>query len=274
MKEFFQDKDRKKGLIGTIIFHAIMLLAFILMGLTHMVPIPIDGFEVDFGDYEDGAPPIHNEVVEAQETHEEAPTEIPTEAPVEGDEIMHDETSEIAVPDKEEVKPKKKPEEKKPDDPKPVVEEPVKVEEPKPTINPALARMLEKMKQNNSDNAGSGENGTKDDVGDAGHPNSNESPIKDGAPGLGTSFSLGNRKSTHLPIPSSSIQEEGKIIVDIKVDRNGNVIWARAGARGSTITNIGLSKKAEAAAYKAKFSIDKLAAEEQKGSITYQFVLN
>ena len=66
MKDFFQDKDRRKGLIGTIIFHLILLLIFIFLGLTHMEPIPEEGMEVDFGNFEDGAPPINNDTQEQE----------------------------------------------------------------------------------------------------------------------------------------------------------------------------------------------------------------
>ena len=86
---------------------------------------------------------------------------------------------------------------------------------------------------------------------------------------------LKNRKHKDLPIPKSSIQEEGKVIVSIKVDRYGNVIWAKAGLeRGSTITDRGLWLRAEAAAKNSKFTQDLNAPLEQPGTITYHFVLN
>ena len=68
-------------------------------------------------------------------------------------------------------------------------------------------------------------------------------------------------------------QETGKVVVTITVDRNGNVIKAIPGARGSTTTSANLYSKAAQAAMKAKFDMNPGAAEEQYGSITFIFIV-
>ncbi|NQY08063.1 MAG: hypothetical protein HRT71_00920 [Flavobacteriales bacterium] len=56
---------------------------------------------------------------------------------------------------------------------------------------------------------------------------------------------VNNRSLVNLPTPPSTLQEEGIIIVNIKVNRKGDVTWAKSGAIGTTITDLKLNKKAE-----------------------------
>ncbi|MDR1725224.1 MAG: hypothetical protein LBR28_02400, partial [Bacteroidales bacterium] len=93
--------------------------------------------------------------------------------------------------------------------------------------------------------------------------------------GSGTSFSLAGRNAKALPKPSSLTDEVGDVVVTIIVDRNGNVLRAEAGAKGTTISNSTILKQCENAARTSKFSskadvVD--AVEEQRGTITYKFV--
>lgn len=90
--------------------------------------------------------------------------------------------------------------------------------------------------------------------------------------GPGVSFSLAGRKSVSLSKPNDNSQETGKVVVDITVDKYGNVTHANPGARGSTTTNSNLYQKAKEAAYKAKFSTNP-AVEEQRGTITFVFLV-
>lgn len=63
-------------------------------------------------------------------------------------------------------------------------------------------------------------------------------------------------------------------MVEITVDRNGNVVAAVPILRGSTTQNNYLQSKAVEAAKKAKFNADKNTSAYQKGTITYHFVLD
>ncbi|OFY20340.1 MAG: hypothetical protein A2X02_01135 [Bacteroidetes bacterium GWF2_29_10] len=91
--------------------------------------------------------------------------------------------------------------------------------------------------------------------------------------GKGVSFSLKGRKSILLPKPSYNVNEQGKVVVEITVDKKGNVIKAVPGVRGTTTSSQALLKFALEAAYKAKFNSDVNAAEYQKGIITYNFII-
>jgi len=89
--------------------------------------------------------------------------------------------------------------------------------------------------------------------------------------GKGVSFKLGGRKSLILPKPEYIKQKQGKIVVTVTVDRNGNVTRAQAGAQGTEIIDPDLYKAAEKAALTAKFDVSPNAPAYQTGTITYLF---
>lgn len=89
----------------------------------------------------------------------------------------------------------------------------------------------------------------------------------------GDEYSLEGRTAEKLPRPEYPNEENGTVVVNITVDKNGNVIRAEATPSGSTFQNKELWRAAERAAYKAKFNKAPEAAAEQHGSITYHFNL-
>jgi outer membrane biosynthesis protein TonB len=90
--------------------------------------------------------------------------------------------------------------------------------------------------------------------------------------GPGISYSLKDRSPLSLPKPNDISQKEGKVVVEIKVNSDGAVVYANAGIKGSTTTDVYLCKIAKEAALKARFS-KKTGAPDQIGTITYHFVL-
>lgn len=99
-----------------------------------------------------------------------------------------------------------------------------------------------------------------------------------GNPTLGTTpigenyYSLAGRSIVgDLPVPAKGIQKEGKVVVDIMVDKDGKVVSAKVGT-GTDTGEYALQQAAIAAAYKAKFNpTDKPTL--QMGKITYYFKL-
>ena len=87
-------------------------------------------------------------------------------------------------------------------------------------------------------------------------------------------FSLAGRTlgAGGLPRPAYSVQEEGRIVVNITVDSKGNVISADIG-RGTNITNNTMRTSALEAARKAKFNTI-TGNNNQSGSITYNYKFN
>lgn len=89
----------------------------------------------------------------------------------------------------------------------------------------------------------------------------------------GFSFSLSGRKMLRSPQINDRSQETGKVVVDITVDKDGNVASAIPGGRGSTTTSAYLFKLAKDAALKAKFNASPEDADIQKGSMTFVFLV-
>jgi outer membrane biosynthesis protein TonB len=126
--------------------------------------------------------------------------------------------------------------------------------------------------------------GTGNVKGDQGQPNGDvKGTDYSGNPGIGTGGrgGLGNtgapqlgmsgRKIIFFPTILDNSQKTGRVVVNIKVDKQGNVIWAKATQKGSTTTDSFLFGLAEDAALKTKVNEDPGAAEEQFGTITYSF---
>ena len=89
----------------------------------------------------------------------------------------------------------------------------------------------------------------------------------------GISYDLAGRKMIYHVKPKHEIQNEGIVVVDITVDRNGNVTKATAGVRGSTTLEEYFLRVAMEAAMATKFDRKPDAPKIQKGTITYYFIL-
>lgn len=89
----------------------------------------------------------------------------------------------------------------------------------------------------------------------------------------GISFSLGGRGSQKLPPPKYDYQGEGRVVVEITVDKQGKVVQAVPGIKGSTTLDEYLLKVAKDAALEAQFESKQDAPPVQKGTITYNFRL-
>jgi len=90
----------------------------------------------------------------------------------------------------------------------------------------------------------------------------------------GISYDLAGRNLQSLPAPRYDSMLEGKVVVEVTVDKSGKVINAVAGRPGSTTLDATLLRIAREAALKATFNKSSEAPEIQKGTITYNFKLN
>ncbi|GIV28374.1 MAG: hypothetical protein KatS3mg027_2188 [Bacteroidia bacterium] len=159
---------------------------------------------------------------------------------------------------------------------------PTEVKEP-PKEKTLAEKLAEKFKQQKGSGGGDGNSGN---AGNEGEPDGN--PFTHGKGGTGSNpdnvgfgsgkgsgnapfgFDLKGRSLlSHPPLPSDT-KEEGVVVVDIKVDKEGNVIEADPNGRGTTTTSPILKAKARQFAVKLKFSPNS-QFEEQKGSITIVF---
>lgn len=249
-------KNRRKAIIGTVLFHIGLLLCFIFMGLTYQIPPPPEeGITINFGyqDFGSGSEQAE-QIVEEQEI---TPQEIVNNNPV---------VEDINTQDIEETPTTKLNEQlEKPEEVKKIEEK-----KPEPVVN--TKALYPGKKQNNSNSQGISE-GQGDQGSQDGDPNSNAYT----GGGIGTNgiaYQLGGRTIAEIKKPNYDSQQQGKVVVTIRVDRNGKVISATPGAKGSTTTNAYLYSKAKEAALKTTFEANTTAPEIQVGTIIYNFKLN
>jgi TonB family protein len=254
-----EQKSRIAGIAGTIVFHALLLLSLFLLALHTPLPLPSEeGVEVNLGYSDDGMGDIQ------PETPALAPSAAPPPSQAKADDQLVTENNE-ETPAIEKIKKKTE------KTPTPVTKPTPTVEKPKePTVNQKALYPGKSTKT-----ADGGNQGITGKPGDQGKPDGTPgSPNYEGngGKGNGISFDLGGRGARSLPKPTYNSPEQGKIVVSIKVNREGKVTYASAGAKGTTISEINLRQQAENAARKTVFAPDPNAPEEQRGTITYLFV--
>ena len=272
MSEFI--KEHKTGIIGTIIFHIIIGAIFMFFGYATPLPLPEEeGILINFGDSDEGfgmEEPTYSEAIkeESQEEVQESTPETTTSETEDGT-ITQDYEEAPAIKEQgekektEETKPEKKPEPEK-------VEKTEVIEERKVNEN-----ALFQGRNRNSDNSSS-EGETQGEGNQGSTTGSVDSQNHAGGNSMGTSgtsFSLAGRNPESLPKPDYNYQIEGKVVVEITVDKYGNVTDATPGVKGSTTLDANLLAAAKKAAKKAKFNKKPDAPAYQKGTITYYFKL-
>lgn len=95
-----------------------------------------------------------------------------------------------------------------------------------------------------------------------------------GGVGNGTSFSLDGRSGLSLPKPNYPGNDEGIVVVQVTVNKAGQVTKAEAGVKGSNTADPDMIAAARRAALQARFNADENAPAFQVGTITYRFVLD
>ena len=119
--------------------------------------------------------------------------------------------------------------------------------------------------------AGNSQGDAPSDTGNQGSPFGNsDHGANEGVGGYG-SFNLNGRSigAGGLPRPAYTVQEEGRIVINITVNPKGDVIFAEIG-KGTNIDNASMRKSALEAARKAKFNSIS-GANNQSGTITYLY---
>lgn len=89
----------------------------------------------------------------------------------------------------------------------------------------------------------------------------------------GMAYDLGGRQMSRAPDVDDETQKTGTVVVQISVDRQGNVTHARPGARGSTTNDPELLEIARQSALDTEFEPDPDAPEEHRGVMEFNFRL-
>ena len=284
-----ETKHKRKSAAITTIILLILLFVIFNYGMTYLDPPEEYGLAINYGDSNVGiGEPVERtkrvstpkvvekeEVVQEEVVQEEEVQEfIETPKEIIKEEIITDDTvKEVPVVEKKEEK-------KVPV--KEVVQKEIPKEKPKPTPKPkpkpsketqdALNNLLN---GNSSDGKAKGEGDDKKEGvkgNEKGDPDSNKYYGNTGS-GSGGNYNLAGRKALSKPIEQPDCQEEGIVVVRITVDKNGKVISAIPGVKGSNNTAACLLKPAKEAALRTTWNADDKAPVNQTGTIIYKFSL-
>ncbi len=231
------------GLIVSIVAHGLLILCLLLMGLRYPDPPPPElGVEMDMGEFSD----VGTDSEHAAEGGEDLSS---------GSSYANDDNNELTqqsedVPLVSKKTPSPTKNKKKPKDN-------VKPQSEETKIDQNALFTKGRVKKGSGGSTGVGEGSGKGSGGEGG--------------GSGISFSLAGRGKKSLPEPTATSSENGSIVVEIRVDQEGNVVFAKAVWKGTTLTDTNLWRRCEQAAKKSKFTAKPDAPELQKGKITYIF---
>jgi outer membrane biosynthesis protein TonB len=281
-----KNKNRAVGVTITVVLHALLLLGLFFLVITTPDPPFQDnegGMTVNYGTSDVGTGDQQAfTTVPVQVQQEEAAPAPPTPSSSAPEDLETQEAEDAPVIEKKtEVK---KPKEKSNPDaefkPKPKPAANPVPETPKPKVDKdALFTPGAVGKPNNS--KGDGEGKGKGDQGDPnGDPNSRNyhgGGTGNGPPNGGNGLGDGNVRLTGRKLRSKPAVKNpcesarGKVVISIKVNRDGRVTNAAFTQSGSTTSDECLVNIAQQAAMKYLFDENSTAAETQTGSVVFIF---
>ena len=279
------EKDRKlnksariKALTSTALFYILLAVLLINIGMTVKLPLPggDEGIEVMLGEGDFGQDNFQEAVEQTIQLNENIPvtqpnvTTQPTTPQEQGEVITQTVEEAPVVNDQKDQK-------------KEVQQQVIR------QSNPLFEYSKNKSnfgKGNNNQTGNQGNpNGTPNSTNPFGTgkgkkgdgPDNSGNDGQGGGPGTGNNpqgfaFDLKGRKLVDRPVINDETQYEGKIVLEITVDRRGKVIKTEV-TRGSTTTAGTLVEMAKQAALKVSFTPDPDAPEEQYGTMTFNFRL-
>jgi colicin import membrane protein len=267
---------KRTGLLGALVFHLGLLVFVIVFGFATPLPLPgEEGILINFGTDETGFGDLEPMI---SDTPEEiiAPTPVEAQPEVESTEEIISQDFEEAPAIESEQETITEIEETIPV-PEEVIQEEVEEvitppeEKPREVDNRALYPGRSNTDETNSSEGISEGEGNQGSI--TGSPDSDNytNALSTGQGGI--DFSLDGRNPVSIPKPEYNAQVSGTIVVSIRVDRDGKVISAQPGVRGTNILDESLLEAARKAALKARFNSKSDAAFTQTGTITYTFIL-
>lgn len=281
-----------EGIIGSAVFHLLLLLIFFFFTMTTTWQDEEGGgialnFGTDaegFGDVQPQSSSSSDVTLSTQTREQEA---APDPSQPNDSKIL---TTDDAEAPEMKIKDNKTNNDKKdaPTDIKPT-EKPKAGTDTKNTAAPTSDANKPKVDENSlfkgKSNDSKGQGNTPGKNGDAGSPmggadigngkGGNGGPNGANGTSNGDKFEieLKDRSVKYKPTVEDKSQEEGKVVVKIWVDKQGNVTRAEFSSAGSTNNSGVLKNAALAAAKKTKFNPDPNAPEEQQGKMLFKFTL-
>ena len=287
---FLDTRHKKKSFTLTTLILSVLLLLLFYIGLTYLDPPIENGIAVNFGtmDYGSGnvqpKEKIRSEPKRAQpQPVEQEPTKAESkpvkEEPVE--KVMTNDLEEtIKIKQQQEAKRKADEAAKK------AKLEAERIAKEKREAEERIKREQEAKKKNldaliggigKSDGTESGSEGDDNKAGDKGNPNGDPyASTYYGAPGSGSGtggFGLNGRSLVSKGKVQQECNEEGRVVVRIRVGRNGRVIQAEPGVKGTTNKSPCLLEPARKTAMLHRWNLDSNAPAEQIGFVVVNFKL-
>ncbi len=268
---------KRKSATITAIIVSLLLLCIFFFGLKYLDPPIESGIAVNFGTSNVGSGNIQprepikteNNPKVTEEVVEEVEQDTSSDKAITEDVVTQESEESIRIKKEQAAKRKAAEAERKA---KAEAERKKREEEEKKRKLDELMGGLNKSDGNTTggegnDNVG-GDKGSED-----GDPNADGYYGNGGSGGNGD-YQLGNRKPLNKPKPKYECEEEGLVVVAIEVNRNGKVIKATPGVKGSTNTAQCLLSQAKIAAMKTTWQADSKAGSKQIGIIKYRFSLS
>lgn len=245
--------------VGTVLVMFLLFLLLWFVYITAYVPEEEEGVEIAFGEVEEagGYMAEQSEAMPLPAPEPAAP--VQPASPAEEEMLTSEEQEALAL---NEAKKKREAEEKARLEAERKAREAAEAEK--------KAKETEAIAKANQFGSLFGQSGNTTGSGDSQGNGQKGNPIGHGSVG-GNSWSLAGRgiKGT-LPTPSNNFKQEGKVVVQIRVNAAGQVIDARE-TTGGTISDKQTVQLALEAARKAKFTE---GDHDQIGTITFIFKLN
>ena len=280
--DFLNTPHKKKSAGLTAMMAILLMVLFFVIGLTYYDPPISYGMEVSFGNLNQG-----NGNVQPQKKTASKPSELKNESitqkvSIESSkeeiqkqvkEIMTEKKSSVSIPKKENIKQKIQPtikKEKKIKESIPEKEKPIVSDLTKSIVS----NLLKNNKQKGKEIQGEGDEEVDGDKGKSeGNFYTSSYYNNTGLTGIGKSYELNGRNLKSNGKVVQECNQEGTVFVRITVDKNGNVVNAVPGVKGSTNTHPCLLSPAKKTALLHKWFPDDKAPEQQIGFVLIQFKL-
>ena len=295
---FLDTRHKKKSFTLTTALLSVLLLLLFYIGLTYMDPPIENGISVNFGTMEFGMgdqqpkEKIRSEPLDIPEPpniqEEEAQEAVPEEVQEEvvekeqpAEKVLTQESEEsIKIKQQQEAKRKADAAAKKAKaEADRIVREKREAEEQKRKEQEAKKAELDKLMGglNKSDGSATGSEGDDNKSGDKGQPDGDPYATSYyGSPGSGSGtggYGLNGRSLVSKGKVQQECNQEGRVVVKIVVDRNGKVISAIPGVKGTTNNNPCLLEPAKKTAFMHKWNLDSNAPSQQVGFVVVNFKL-
>ncbi len=277
--KYFETKYEKDSAKLTALITIILILLLFIVGAPYMDP-PIEyGVAVNFGTTDFGKgevqplKPIKSEPLEINKPPQVEPTKVEPVKSAEAKEkvLTEDNSEEIAIKKQKEAESKAKAiaDAKVKAEADRVAKEKQEQEEKKKKLDALIGGVSK------SEGSATGSEGNDNKVGDKGQLNGDPyapSYFGGAGPGKGgVGYGLGGRGTPSKLIYKQDCNEAGTVVVRIEVNKQGQVIKAEPGIRGTTNTNPCLLEPAKKIALSHKWPADSKAPERQIGFVSINF---